>query len=84
MKIKLYVNSSDPYCGMVENLLKYHNIEYERIEVSPAEEKLKELEEISGQNTVPVLVVDEKVFVGFDHEQIKKVLNLGQNDEPAA
>ena len=79
MQIKLYLDSSDPYCSMIENLLKYHNLEYERVEVSRDSEKMKELQKISGQTNVPVVVIDEKVFVGFDPGQLKKILNLPEN-----
>lgn len=76
MKIKLYIRAGCPYCDMVRNLLKYHSVEYEAIEISRDIEKQKELQDVSGQDTTPVLVVDGKVFVGFDREKIKEVLNL--------
>jgi glutaredoxin len=76
MKVKLYVNSSDPYSGMVENILKYNNVDFERIEISRSLEKLDELEKVSGQTSTPVIVVNGKAFIGFDHEMIKEVLNL--------
>lgn len=76
MKIKLYIRTGCPYCDMIRNLLKYHNVEYEAIEISRDIEKQKELQEISGQDTTPVLQVDDKIFIGFDREKIKEVLNL--------
>ena len=81
MKVKLYVDSSDPYCGMVEGIMKSNNINYKRIEVSRNENRMKELKGISGQSSVPVLVVDGKVYVGFDHELIRKVFNLKNKTE---
>lgn len=76
MKIRLYIRSGCPYCDMVKNLLKYHNIEFEMIEISRDFEKQKELQELSGQCTTPVLQVDDKFFIGFDREKIKEVLGI--------
>ncbi len=76
MQVKVYGRNGEPYSDMLKNILKFYSIEYENIEVSRSEEALNELKDVSGQETTPVLVVDNKVFVGFDREQIKEVLNL--------
>ena len=73
MNITLYFKSGDPYSDMVKNLLRYYEVEFEMIEVSRNKEILKE---VSGQYNTPVLKVDEKVYVGFDREKIKELLNL--------
>lgn len=76
MHIKLYFEAGNPYCEMLRNMLKFHNIEFETIEISRNKEAKQEMITISGQSNTPVLVVDEKVFVGFDSEKIKEVLGL--------
>lgn len=79
MKIRLYIRAGCPYCDMVKNLLKYHNVDFESVEISRNLEKQKELQELSGQCTTPVLIIDDKVFIGFDREKIKEVLGLEEN-----
>lgn len=74
--VKLYFVAGDPYCEMIRNLLKYHNIEFEMIEISVNKAAKKEMIEISGQENVPVLAVDGKAYVGFDFNMLKKVLGL--------
>ncbi len=76
MQITVYVESGDPYSDMIKNLLKYYNIEHNIMEVSRDPEKLKKLKEISGQYNTPVLIVDGKVFVGFDREKIKEIIGI--------
>lgn len=76
MKIRLYTRAGCPYCEMVGNLLKYHNIEFETIEISRDFEKQKELQKISGQCTTPVLKINNKIFIGFDREKIKEALGI--------
>lgn len=73
--IKIYSKGNDPYSDMLKNMLKYHSIEFENIEVNNKETK-RELLEVSGQENTPVLIVDDKVFVGFDRIKIKEVLGI--------
>ena len=77
--IKVYSRNNDPYSDMLKNLLKFYQISYENIEVSRNKEALKEMVNISGQSTTPVLVVEDKVFVGFDRQKIKEVLGLPED-----
>ncbi len=79
-KIKLYSLSTCPVCKKVKEFLKNNNIEYEMIEVDTLEGgeqwvALKELKKINPQETFPTLVV-EKAVVGFDEENLKKILEL--------
>ena len=76
MKVTIYTKAGDPYSEMLKNLLKYYNVEHEIIEVSRNMEKLKTLREISGQYNTPVLKIGDKIFVGFDREKIKEVLEI--------
>ncbi len=79
-KIKLYSLSTCPVCKKVKEFLKNNNIEYEMIEVDTLEGgeqwvALKELKKINPQETFPTLLV-EKAVVGFDEENLKKILEL--------
>ena len=79
MKIKLYTRAGDPYSDMIKNLLKYHNVGFELVEVSRDQEKKKELFLISGQYNTPVIQIDDKVYTGFDREKIKEFLGITEN-----
>jgi len=79
--IKLFFRAGEPYCEMVRNLLTFHKIAFEMIEVSVSEEAQKALVDISGQATVPVLVVDERAYVGFDFVLLKQILGLTNKDD---
>ena len=78
MQIKVYGRAGDPYSDMVRNILKYHHIEFENIEVSRDPDAFRSLISTSGQTSTPVLVVDGKVYVGFDHKMIKDVLGISK------
>ena len=60
--LKLYNIDGCGYCAMVREALVKLNLEYEKIDVPWPQQSRKEVFEISGQFTVPVLVDGEKVF----------------------
>jgi glutaredoxin len=62
---------------MLKNLLKYNGLEFENIDISRNEKAKQEMIEISGQSEItPVMSVDGIIFIGFDREKIKEVLNI--------
>ena len=76
MQVKVYSRAGDPYSDMIKNILKYHQIEFENIEVSRDPDAFRQLIRESGQSNTPVIVVDGKAYVGFDHEMIKNILGI--------
>ncbi len=79
--VKLYFKAGEPYCEMIRNVLTYNKVQFEMIEVSVSKEAQKELKEVSGQDQVPVMIIDNKVYVGFDFKLIKNALGLSKNPE---
>ena len=79
MNIKVFSRAGDPYSDMMRNILKYHNVEFENIEVSRDAESFEKLLKESGQSSTPVLVVNGKVYVGFDRKMIKSVLGMTED-----
>ncbi|MDO8556608.1 MAG: glutaredoxin family protein [Nanoarchaeota archaeon] len=75
-EVKLYVRAGEPYCDMIRNLLQFHKVDFQMIEVSVSQERQQELLNVSGQSNVPVLVVNDRVYVGFDFDLLKSVLGL--------
>ncbi len=60
--IKLYNIDGCGYCGMVRRVLEELNVEYEKIDVPWPQMQRKEVYQVSGQYTVPVLVDGDKIF----------------------
>jgi len=76
MKIKIY---SSPSCTFCESLKKYFlekRVEFEEIDVTSSKQALDELMEKTGMLSVPVTLIDDKVIIGFDKNEIDKTLNL--------
>lgn len=55
--------------------MKNNRIKFTNVDVSKSEAGLKEMVEKSGQNSVPVFEIDEKVFVGFTDTVKKRLIN---------
>ena len=74
MKVTVYCRNDDPYSQMLKNMLNMNNIVFENKEVSRDRKAFEEMYELSGQQTTPVLVVNGRVYAGFDREMIKEIL----------
>ena len=60
--MKLYNLDGCGYCAMVRDVLVQMSLEYEKIEVPWPHQQRKEVYEISGQTTVPVLVDGDTIL----------------------
>jgi glutaredoxin 3 len=60
--MKLYNIDGCGYCAMVRTVLQELKIEYDKIDVPWAQHQRKEVYQVSGQYTVPVLVDGDKIF----------------------
>lgn len=75
--IKIYCVPLCPYSDMLKNLLRYNGLEFENIDISRNEKAKQEMIKKSGQSEItPVMDVNGIIFIGFDREKIKEVLNI--------
>lgn len=78
MNVKVYSTSFCPYCKMAKEFLKDKKIPFEEVNVQENPEAAKQMIEKSGQAGVPVIEIDGQMVIGFNTEQIKKLLKLEQ------
>jgi len=74
MEIQIYSTPTCPWCKKAKEYLASKNLKFEEIDVSEDPKKAAELVKISGQTSVPVLVINKKVIVGFDKEKIDEAI----------
>jgi len=60
MSIKLYALDGCPYCEKVHDALGDAGVEYETIWTEALHSKRNEVQRVSGQRAVPVIVDDER------------------------
>lgn len=75
-KVIVYSTPSCPNCNMVKEFLTDNNVDFEEKNVADDRAAAKEMIELSGQQGVPVIVVDDKIVIGFDEEKLKALLKI--------
>ena len=75
-KIKIYSTPTCTYCIILKRYLDGKNIAYEEVDITQDEEAKQRMIDNTKQMTVPVVEIDdEKFIVGFNKEEIDRVIN---------
>lgn len=61
---------------MAKAFLDKHSVAYTDINVAADQAKAQEMIQKSGQMGVPVIDVDGKIIVGFDQEELAKLVGV--------
>lgn len=75
-EVKVYSTPSCPYCIVLKEFLKSHNVAFDDIDVGADQQAAEEMIQKSGQMGVPVIEIDGKIVVGFDKAKITEMLNI--------
>jgi len=73
-RVEVYTTPTCPWCTKTKSFLKEKNIRFQEFDISSDEEARSEMARKSGQMGVPVIEIDGRIIVGFDHELITKAL----------
>ena len=74
--VKIYSTPTCHYCNIAKDFFKEKGIKYEEFNVATDLEKRKEMVTNSGQMGVPVIDIGGDIVIGFDEEQVSKILSL--------
>ncbi len=72
--ITIYSTPSCHFCHLAKEYFTSKGIKYTEYDVLTDIAKRQEMVDKSGQLGVPVIVIDEKVIVGFDQSQIESLI----------
>ena len=75
-KVTIYSTPTCHYCGMAKEYFDQNHIKYDSFDVANDLVKRKEMMEKSGQLGVPVIIIDDKVVVGFDKSRLAQLLEI--------
>ena len=76
MKVEVYIYEDCPWCKKLLDFLRTHDIAYEEKNIANAE-FAEELFAKSGQETVPVTIIEGKEpILGFEPETLREQLDL--------
>lgn len=73
-KVVIYSTPTCPYCKRAKEYLSRKGIPYTDIDVAQDKEKAKEMTQKSGQMSVPVIIIDDEIVVGFNQVLLDKLL----------
>lgn len=74
-QVKIYTTSTCVYCRAAKEYFKEKGVQYEEINLSEHPDRIQEMVQISGQMGVPVILIDEKLIIGFDRGAISQALD---------
>ena len=75
-KVEIYSTTSCHFCHMAKDWLTAKNIPFSDYNVGDDMERRKEMVEMTGQLGVPVIRIGEEVMVGFNPDQMAKILEI--------
>ncbi len=75
-KVRVFSTPFCPYCLTLKEFLKEREIDFEDIDVTENEIALDEMVKKSGQTAVPVIEIGGQVVVGFERDEISKLLGI--------
>ncbi len=77
-KVKIYSQPTCPDCNRVKAYLDRKGVPYEDINVQKDTKALEEMAKRYGIRVTPVIVIGDRVMVGFNAPKIDKILKAEQ------
>ncbi len=78
MSVTVYTTNTCPWCVRVKEYLRSKDIAFEEKKVDEDYGALSEMVRRTGQQGVPVILVDNEVVVGFDRPRLDMLLSDGR------
>jgi len=75
-KVIVYSAEWCPWCHKAIDFMKANKVNFEVRDVGVNQKFAMEVQQISGQTGIPVIVIDKVVIVGFNMPAIKKELGI--------
>ena len=75
-KVEIYSTPSCHFCHMAKDWLNEKQIPFVDYNVGEDKEKRKEMVEMTGQLGVPVIKIGDEIMIGFNQEQMAKILEV--------
>lgn len=73
-KVQIYTSPTCHFCHLAKDFLSTKGVVFEEYDVLTNIDKRQEMIEKSGQMGVPVIMVDDQIMVGFDEQELSKLL----------
>lgn len=74
-EVTIFTSDTCTYCHAVKKYFDEKKIKYIEKNISRSPENSEELVK-NGYRSVPLIIIDDKVILGFDKEKIDEMLNI--------
>ncbi len=74
--VTIYSTPTCHFCHAAKEYFTEHNVQFTDHNVASDLEKRKEMIDLSGQMGVPVIVIGDRMIIGFDQPRIAELLNI--------
>ncbi len=75
-KVIVFSTPACSWCRTLKQYLKKHEIRFKDIDVSRDQAAAKDMVRRTGQQGVPVTLINSRAIVGFNKTEINKLLNI--------
>lgn len=75
-RVVVYTSPTCSWCRTAKKYLADHGVKYREVDVTRDPAAARDIVERTGQMGVPVILIGNRPVVGFDKNQIDKLLNL--------
>jgi glutaredoxin-like YruB-family protein len=77
--VVVFTTPTCSWCRVVKQHLKKHNIRFKEIDVSKDERAARDMVRRTGQQGVPVTLIQNRPIVGFNKQQINRLLGIKEH-----
>ena len=74
LKAKIYTTTFCPACDQTKKFLLSRGVEFEILNIEEDDKLAQEMIEKSGQFSVPVIEIGEKIIVGFNKQKLVEAI----------
>ncbi len=75
-RVIVFSTPSCRYCTLAKRYFRERGVRFRDVDVSKDPAAARDMVKLSGQQGVPVIQIGSKVIVGFDRDQIDRLLDL--------
>ena len=72
--VTIYTETTCPFCLQAKEYLREKGFKYQEKDVEENHEAREELIDVSGQQGVPVIIVNDEVVIGFNQTMLDTLL----------
>ena len=75
-KVVMFTTPTCSFCNQAKRYLREKSIKFTEVDVSRDFNAARDLQRMTGQTGVPVILINNRPIVGFDRPKINQMLNI--------